>query len=212
MSVETSILPLAGIFQVTELVRQIARQGVVETISFETSLKSILKVNADSTAEVYGGIQGVELGLNLICQLFDKRYSRQRPSTDLARYVFGLIFLEGKLRKQPTMLKQISTGIEHITQMTETYPINHSLVIAEFAQLYVDTLSLFEYRIQINGEQNLLRDPHNVNKIRALLLAGIRSAVLWRQRGGSRLHLLLYRKRIVQTAKDFLAQINTSTE
>ena len=46
----------------------------------------------------------------------------------------------------------------------------------------------------VSGEPHHLSDPKNANKIRALLLAGMRSAVLWRQLGGNRLQLLLARK------------------
>ena len=43
-----------------------------------------------------------------------------------------------------------------------------------------------------------------VGDIRALLLAGMRSAVLWRQLGGNRLKLLWTRKHIVQYAQGLL--------
>jgi len=45
-----------------------------------------------------------------------------------------------------------------------------------------------------------LKNEHVANRIRALLLAGIRSAVLWYQLGGRRWRLVIYRKRIEETA------------
>ncbi|GAM56239.1 hypothetical protein JCM19232_5254 [Vibrio ishigakensis] len=44
-------------------------------------------------------------------------------------------------------------------------------------------------------------------KVRALLLAGIRSAVLWRQVGGKRRHLIFSRKKMVEQAEILLARI-----
>ena len=44
-------------------------------------------------------------------------------------------------------------------------------------------------------------DSDTTSKVRTLLFAGIRAAVLWRQKGGSRLKLLLSRKKYVEQAE-----------
>jgi high frequency lysogenization protein len=59
----------------------------------------------------------------------------------------------------------------------------------------------------ISGEQPYLDNEHNASKVRALLLAGIRSAVLWRQCGGSRWQILLGRKKYVIACDRLLAEI-----
>ncbi len=59
----------------------------------------------------------------------------------------------------------------------------------------------------MQGEPALLKNAEVANRIRALLLAGIRAAVLWRQVGGSRLKLLFGRKRIVQGARMALSMV-----
>jgi high frequency lysogenization protein len=46
-----------------------------------------------------------------------------------------------------------------------------------------------------------------MEKVRALLLAGIRAAVLWRQVGGSRLQILFSRAKIKAAAEKILQQI-----
>jgi len=68
--------------------------------------------------------------------------------------------------------------------------------ISYLAALYQDTISQLPFRIHVTGKVEYLRDTLVANKIRALLLAGIRSAVLWHQLGGRRWHLFFYRKRI----------------
>ena len=45
--------------------------------------------------------------------------------------------------------------------------------------------------------------------IRALLLAGIRSAVLWRQLGGRRWRLVTQRQRLLQIAHDLSQQLGS---
>jgi high frequency lysogenization protein len=57
------------------------------------------------------------------------------------------------------------------------------------------------------GDQNYLGSQNTVNKIRALLLAGIRAVLLWRQCGGSRWKLLFFRKKIQEEAQFLLTQI-----
>lgn len=42
-----------------------------------------------------------------------------------------------------------------------------------------------------------LQDSRNADKVRALLLAGIRSAMLWRQLGGRRWQLLFSRRKLL---------------
>ena len=57
----------------------------------------------------------------------------------------------------------------------------------------------------VSGENHLLTDSAIANRIRALLLCGMRSAILWRQLGGSRWQLLLKRATFVKQAQHILA-------
>jgi high frequency lysogenization protein len=57
----------------------------------------------------------------------------------------------------------------------------------------------------VSGDNQYLGDPGNANRIRALLLSGIRSAVLWRQLGGSRWQLLFQRKKLCEQARAILS-------
>ncbi|MEK7758734.1 MAG: DUF489 family protein, partial [Pseudomonadota bacterium] len=50
-----------------------------------------------------------------------------------------------------------------------------------------------------------LSNPAIADKVRAALLAGIRSAVLWRQLGGRRWQLLFSRGKLARTAAELLA-------
>ena len=77
-------------------------------------------------------------------------------------------------------------------------------MLARLADTYASTVSQLQPRIMVQGEPDYLNTPANANRIRALLLAGMRSAVLWRQLGGHRLKLLWTRKRIVACAQAML--------
>ena len=68
----------------------------------------------------------------------------------------------------------------------------------------MSALSTFRFRIQVTGDVRHLQNPLVVHKIRAILLAGIRSALLWRQVGGKRWHFIVYRKKLLETIKTII--------
>ena len=63
----------------------------------------------------------------------------------------------------------------------------------------------------VNGEQNFVSNATNANKIRALLLAAIRSAVLWRQCGGTRWQMLFQRKAILAETQKIVDELSART-
>lgn len=209
MSIEQSTIALAGMFQAADLVKKIAKHGSFDQAPYEASIQSLLKLDADSILEVYGGLEGVKTGLQILSQ----QLIGKKREMDVIHYVFGMIFLEKKLVKQQQMMSTIRTGIEQILAQTQEdeHPMTHPEVIEHLASLYMQTLSTFEYRIKVTGEPRFLENPNNANKVRALLLAGIRSTVLWRQKGGRRWQFLWSRKKILQIAQQHLKSLeNTS--
>ena len=60
--------------------------------------------------------------------------------------------------------------------------------------------------MMVSGNPSHLKRHAVAARIRALLLAGIRAAVLWRQSGGGRLHMLLLRKRYTRIAQSLLLE------
>ncbi len=204
MSIENSTLALAGIFQCADLVRQLSRKGLLDTVPFEASMQSILKRDADSIEEVYGGVQGVKIGLQV---LLSQLASGDTRNMEVMHYVLGMIMLERKLIRRQDMLTNISNAIETAQAQAEIYSISHPNIISYLANLYTQTLSTFDFRIKVNGERRFLEDQHNAEKIRVLLLAGVRSTILWRQKGGKRLQFLFSRRKMVRIAEQYLEQI-----
>lgn len=205
-NIEERTIALAGIFQASHLVKQLARQGWVEQAPLESSLYSILTLNAPSTESVYRGLPGVRTGLQVLRKYLDKN-NYQRRDMEVVRYALGVILLERRLNENKRMLDRIRLGIEEIGKTVTHYSVTHPEVIELMATLYLNTLSTFDYRIQVKGEPKHLENSENVNKVRALLLAGVRSAVLWRQKGGSRLQLLFARAKTLQMVVNLLTSI-----
>ncbi|MDQ5911484.1 MAG: High frequency lysogenization protein HflD [Pseudomonadota bacterium] len=196
------VIALAGVMQAANLVRNIARNGQLEADDFAVCMTSLLQVDAPSTADVYGGIDRLLTGLRLLEQQL-----HNPQDMELTRYVITLVRLERKLSRHDDLLALIGAGIQEVTQNLTHFPVTHSNAIARFADLYLKTISTLSPRIMVSGVQAHLNNPENANRIRAILLAGIRSARLWRQCGGSRWGLLLRRNVLLRETRLLLAQI-----
>ena len=195
------VLALGGILQACALVQQVARRGTVDTDALQRVLRTLFETDPPDAAAVYGGTAGVQDGLRLLVQQLDGK-----PDAGLTRYLLNVLHLERKLRRKPELLQSISRGIERAREQMEHYPLPHDNIVAALAGIYSDTVSTLTPRIIVKGEEGHLANPGNTDLVRALLLAAIRSAVLWRQCGGSRWQILLLRSRLVQAARDIIDQ------
>lgn len=203
-SISNQTIALAGIAQVCSLVRQLATTGNADLEPMTASIGSVLKIDSDSVSDVYNGLTGVKHGLE---QLEKQLTSRVVANPEQARYAAQLVYLQKQLVKNPEMLNQIQIGVTKAQAQAEHFGVMHENVLANLADIYHSTVSTLPPRIMINGDPQHLSNNIVVNKIRALLLAGIRASLLWRQCGGSRWSLLLVRKKIQDEAHRLLSQI-----
>lgn len=187
------VLALASVFQAATLVQEVARTGTADAEALETSLYSVLQLDAENTALVFGRWEGLKRGLQVLCQQMQRRM--QPLDREIMHYVVSLLSLERKLLKRAELVDLIQKGIQSAVAQAAFFSPTHENVIAKLADLYSQTLSTLRPRILVKGEPRHLQNRENVNKIRALLLAGVRGAVLWRQLGGSRRRLLVWRVR-----------------
>ncbi len=195
-------IALAGLAQSVHLVQQIAKRGRADEEAMAPVIESVLMVDADNIEAVYGGLKGLKLGFRtLIQQLSEPR----QVDPELARYASTLLFLERELLQQPAMIEAIGTAIqEAVKARDETGALLDSQVLAALARGYLATISTLKPKVIVSGEQRFLAEAHHADRIRALLLAGIRSALLWRQAGGSRWKILFIRGRIRSEAERLL--------
>ena len=204
MSAITSsqVIALAGLIQSAYLVDQVACTGKYPAESFNPLLQSLFQFDADNAEQVYGSVHGVELGLKLLIEMFDGPGIDSHKSA--VRYAMGMLYLQKKLMANGDMLSILANRLKHTQFKVEHFSNEVNELSSSIAGIYQDTISTFKYRIQVNGNLQQLQDTSNADKIRALLLSGIRAAVLWRQSGGKRWHLFFYRKRIANQARALL--------
>jgi len=192
-------LALAGIVQAAVLVQTFAANGHCDEDAFATSINSIYKIDADDVISVYGDIQDLKLGLTSLEQLF---LSPQSPKgRDISRYVVSLMNVQKQLMQDKAMLMTLQKKLKYAMSQVDFFDELHPTVINNLGHIYSDTLSHLKFRIQVYGPKEIINQEDNMAKIRALLLAGVRSAVLWKQVGGSQWQFLFHRKKIAKCAR-----------
>ena len=201
-------ITFAAICQVAQLVQKISRSGQVDDHELAIFLNSITATSPKNTLAVYGDdLFNVKQGLELLINYLDNSSASNIKDPELTRYIISLINLERKLAKQPKQLTKLGARIDESKRQLEHYNITSETLIASFASIYSDIISPLGARIQVTGEPSILKQTVNQYRIRALLLAGIRAAVLWRQVGGKRRNILFSRNKLVTTAKQLLNTI-----
>lgn len=204
---EDQVLALAGVVQVARLVDQISRTGSYPEEFLAPVVNSLFAFDAQTTEAVYGGIGGVKLGLHNLAAILANR--DEPDGRDMMRYVFGLLHLEKQFSSNPEMMAVVRSRLEHTQFQSEFFATHVHEVCHSLSGIYQDTISTFKYRIRVTGSMQQLQNPANADMIRALLLAGIRSAVLWRQLGGRRWRLLTQRKALLGIAQQLSRQLGS---
>ncbi|MGA2654552.1 MAG: high frequency lysogenization protein HflD [Gammaproteobacteria bacterium] len=195
-------IALAGVFQAAYLVKEWAHKGQMDEDAFLTCINSLLDLNPADMNTIYGEPAHLKLGLKTMVDFF-KQASENRDK-EIASYFVSLIILQRKLRKHPEMMQKIHDRIPFVTTQIKHFGIQHPTVTANIADIYSSTLSQLKYRIHVQGNRAYLESETGINKVRALLLAGVRAALLWHQVGGRLYQLFLFRKRFVLAAQTLL--------
>ena len=197
-------IALAGMFQAVKLVQQTAQGQRRDAAATAVSISSVLNTDPGTAIDVFGDGRALIPGLETVLgQMGDD--SNQRDMA-LTGYVITLMHLERKLARQPDLIKKLGSGVDRIKEEIESVEENDSGIVAALADLYKETVSTIQPRIMVKGDENVLRNADSKNMIRALLLAGMRAAVLWRQCGGNRIRLIFQRKQLLDSCRELLAE------
>jgi len=201
-------LALAGIFQSATLVHQLATTGRADEDAAHISIESLFKIDADDVPSVFSGTGGVSLGLSTLADFAGS--DKTETNLTILAYVFSLMHLTHKLLRRPELLERLTGLIQSVQRQKDYFEsmqqgsgINSTLLV-RFADIYSETISTLQPRIIVKGGSDFLQQNDIVNRIRCLLLAGARAAVLWEQLGGGRLQFLYRRKQFAAMAEEIL--------
>ncbi len=196
------VVALAAIIQAAQLVDSISQQGECPQDQLTPLIDGLFEFNPDSAVEVFGGISGIKQGLEQLLEILNSQSAPKHR--DIIRYFFGMLYLAKNLSKNPEMLAVISSRLEHAALKKQHFANHISDISHSLSAIYQDTLSSFNFRIQVSGSLVHLQNEKNSDLIRATLFAGVRAAILWRQCGGRRWKMIFQRKKIIATARALL--------
>ncbi|MDU8925225.1 high frequency lysogenization protein HflD [Pasteurellaceae bacterium LIM206] len=195
-------LALAGVCQSAKLVQQFAVDGSADGEAFKTSVYTLLQTSPDSILSIYGGHErNLKLGLETLLQQLNGK------AEDLTRYWLNLLALSGKLEKNIQAKSELARRIQYLPSQLVHYDLFDEQMISNMASMYVDIISPLGNKIQIKGTPQALRQLPIQNRVRTCLLAGIRSALLWRQVGGTKWQMLFHSRKIFNMAKQIYSSI-----
>jgi len=192
---------LAAVFQACHLVDQLANTGGASSQEVKVSMAALLNQSPQSIEDLYGSEQALETGMNAMTLLLDEYQGTELFAPITLVYTLSVLSTERQLNSRPVMLKAVAEGIENANRQALHFSVVHDNVLANIASLYQQTLSTLRQRIQVKGNAMYLQQPGVAERIRCVLFAAVRSAHLWRQLGGKRYHLVLYRKALVKALK-----------
>ncbi len=192
-------LALAGVLQQLQAVDRLARSGMVEQSTLDTAVHAILATDPPDTLAVFGDLQAVQRGVRLLAAVLDRQ--QRREHAPLLKYALAVRQVSHRLRQRDDLLNLISERLSDVKRQAEHLSPTHESVVANLSRLYQDTLSTLDFRIQVGGDGRFLQQHATADKIRTLLLAAVRCALLWEQVGGNLWQLALRRRHLAQATQ-----------
>lgn len=215
---EQQNLALAAVAQCAALVRDLACEGGAPQSQLAACINPLIATSPDSINEVYPSLRDLSRGLGILQEMFGSE--RLKEHGEVVRYTLGILLLRNKLMADSEMQETLHRRLQYLDPIplelapdddTDNPQLSHQeRIFKQLANLYQDTISTLTYRIQVQGQIDHLKNENVANRIRALLLGGIRSAVLWHQLGGRRWRMVVYRKRIQQTTGNLRRRLMAS--
>ena len=149
-------------------------------------LTPLFAIDADSLAAVFASParyrNGVETAASAI--------AGERNALRLLNYAFAVMELATLLKREDRIAGHLSQRLRALANA----PRDAALFLA-LDEAYQETIGRLGKRIQVSGDPNALKQPQVAARIRALLLAAVRFAWLWRQLGGRRWQLIVGRRK-----------------
>lgn len=199
-SIYNQTIALAGLFQACGQVRSIANDGTHNQRELHTAIDSIFQLDASDVWGIYGDRFALVRGAKLLTGQLNGQISKR--DIHITRHVSALISLERKLMANNQAVSALQHGIAVAKEAFTAQENNYGRAIDDLADVYINVISPLGAKVMVQGEKRFLGDETNAKLIRVFLLAGIRSAVLWRQCGGNQLKFIWNRSKHVKAAQE----------
>lgn len=191
------VLALAGVLQAADCVRELAGSGEAPRGELATAVTSLFAFDAPDVPSVFGGAGELRRGLRLMAGLLS-----QDLDPETLRYGLTILQLARRLRRDPRAMSELRGSLD-LVEPEDPDAMDEAL-FESLGGVYRSCLSPQRPQVIVNGDPAHLTRPEVAARIRTLLLAAFRAAVLWYQCGGSAWRLLLHRRRYADTAQALL--------
>ena len=184
-SLDYRALTLAGVTQAAALVHDTAYGRSTPEEAERALLLTVPTRNAGDMREIFPDPRDYRLGIRTA---IDALTGKAR-APEVLRYSLQLIELARLLSGVPQVVEKLGRLLDDVD------PSNPDP--GQLSRIYKQTISTLGKRIQVTGDPQRLQQDQVADRIRAVLLAGVRLAWLWQQLGGRRWHLILRRRMLL---------------
>lgn len=181
-------LALAGVVQAAKQVQNIARHDSIDDDALKLSMQSLFTFESEDIESIYSNdnnqLFDLRMGLQQLVQMLNTG-SNDPINRECWRYSLLLVQLAKKLQEDVSRSRRLGQLLHSFHSQHLSYDKNDEY-FTELATVYQQVLSKMSPQIMIHGEHGYLQKTNNPEKVRCLLLSGIRSSFLWWQLGGTR--------------------------
>jgi len=187
------VLALAGLARIAFMVNELARFGRCNERNFSAMIETLFDAAQPHNMLLEQRWSMLSMLKKQLCGEY------QDDAKTMMHYMMGLTALEKTLMKRPDVLQTIGQAIEKINKNQSFFGEGlHENTVAAIAGLYGDTLSTLKPRIIVHGKTEYLNHASNTNRVRAMLLVGVRMAYYWRCNGGNSFRLIFERNKMLR--------------
>ncbi|GAA5101299.1 lysogenization protein HflD [Wohlfahrtiimonas larvae] len=193
-------IALAGVMQSAILVDRLAKQQQYSEAAAHGLVYSIFETDPQNIESVYDGLSNLKVGFQALGN------PRNLPK-DAMVYFTNMLKLQKRLREHSSYLNIMGSGIENVKGRLVHFPMMHDNIQMALADLYTQTISKLSPRIYVKGDPSVAMTESHAAKIRTLLLAGVRSGILWHQAGGTTWNRIMQYHKIMAEASRLTYEI-----
>ena len=196
-------LALAAIFQAAGLAAELAKTGNSHPEAEAFLRRSSLVLDTDDISQIYPDARGLEQGLMWLEGCLMEQGRALAQAGEIVRLALGIVQVEKHLVRSPDVQNSLRQRLETVARQQQFNPdMGDSELAQALGSVYVDTLGSLQFRVQLRGNAQHLQATGMAERIRAILLAGVRAAWLWRRLGGRRWHLIFTRSQILTEIRE----------
>ena len=200
-NIDEQTIALAGLYQSCYVVSNIAWKGEYNEQDFLPLINSILQIDSTIVKDIYIDIDNIKSGfIYLKKQIIGDIFTR---SSETRRYIESLKILSNHLMGDQKTVTLMQNLLKELKENTDSLTTDEKA--EKLSEIYQKTLSKFEPRIIVNGENKYLTDPIQASRIRTALFAGVRATLLWEQLGGSKWKLFLFKSSFSKTIDSYIS-------